>query len=101
MSRTYDHVALAFDLDKEPITGVLQGDYKFWTFTSDSPQFLQFVPNGILKSSAGWKNPIPKEIHMLINPSGPPLKPKATSLMANNLTSPFYWCGGFICGISY
>ena len=65
MNRTYDHVALAFDLDKEPVTGVLQGDYKLWTFTSDSPQFLQFVPYGILKSSAGWKAPIPKEIHML------------------------------------
>lgn len=65
MKRTYDHVAIGFSIDAEPIEGVLEGDYRYWTFTSESPEFLKFVPTGVLKSSAGWKKPIPKEIHML------------------------------------
>ena len=65
MKREYDHVAIAFTIDSEPIEGVLNGNYRYWTFASKSPQFLKFVPSGLLKSSAAWKGPIPKDIHML------------------------------------
>ena len=65
MKDTYDHIEIRFSIDKEPITGILDGDYTYWTFTSESPHFLGFVPSGLLKSSAGWDGPIPKEIHML------------------------------------
>ena len=65
MKGTYEQVPLSFSIDKEPIDGVLDGDFHYWTFTSQSPQFLKYVPEGLLESSAGWNKPIPKEIHML------------------------------------
>ena len=65
MKKTYNQVALSFTIDKEPIEGVLEGDYVHWTFGSKSPSFLHYVPGGVLHSSAGWKGSIPKEIHML------------------------------------
>lgn len=65
MKNRYDHIELHFSLDKELITGILEGDFTYWTFTSQSPHFLEFAPDGVLKSSAGWEGPIPKEIHML------------------------------------
>ena len=61
MKGTYEQVPLSFTIDKEPIDGVLDGDFQYWTFTSQIPQFLKYVPEG----SAGWNKPIPKEIHML------------------------------------
>ena len=65
MEKTYHQVDLSFTIDDEPIEGILEGDYIHWTFTSKSPAFLPFVPDGVLHSSAGWKGSIPKEIHML------------------------------------
>jgi hypothetical protein len=65
MNRVYDKVRLQFILDTESVDGVLDGDYHYWTFHSQSPRFLQYVPGGILESSAGWKGVIPKEIHSI------------------------------------
>lgn len=65
MKTTFDHVAISFTIDSEPIDGVLTGDFRLWTFASKSPQFLKFVPSGLLKSSAAWKGPVPKDVHML------------------------------------
>ena len=53
MKRTYDHVALRFTVDSESVEGILDGDFRYWTFASKSPQFLQYVSKGILESSAG------------------------------------------------
>jgi hypothetical protein len=65
MKQAYDHVALSFTMDTESVNGILDGDYKLWTFTSESPAFRHYIPSGVLKSSAAWKTPIPKEVHML------------------------------------
>ena len=65
MKKQYRQVNLSFTVEHEPIEGSLDGDYTCWTFASKSPKFLEFVPQGVLHSSAGWKGSIPKEIHML------------------------------------
>jgi hypothetical protein len=65
MKKVYKKVALDFILDGEPVTGELDGDYHYWTFTSQSSAFLHYVPSGVLESSAGWKGPIPNEIHSI------------------------------------
>ena len=65
MKKTYDEVSLSFTIEHEPIEGTLNGDYTHWTFRSESPKFLAYIPKGLLHSSPGWKGPIPKEVHML------------------------------------
>lgn len=65
MKQAYDHLPISFSIDSESVDGILDGDYKLWTFRSESPAFLRYIPSGVLKSSAAWKTPIPKEVHML------------------------------------
>jgi hypothetical protein len=65
MKKKYEQVGLNFTIDRELIEGTLDGDYTYWTFTSQSPKFLEYVPRGVLQSSVGFKDPIPKEVHML------------------------------------
>ena len=63
MKQVYKNVELEFLLDGESVVGVLDGDYHYWTFTSQTPRFLSYVPSGVLESSAGLQGVIPKEIN--------------------------------------
>jgi hypothetical protein len=65
--RTYFSVVLHFSVCRRPLTGVLYGTASNWTFLSNSPAFLRYIPSGRLDKYALWVDKIPPNISTIYN----------------------------------
>lgn len=61
----YEGVLLRFRLNREEVTGLLNGSITDWVFQSDSPAFLKFVPSGRLCKYALWYDRIPQQVNRI------------------------------------
>lgn len=60
-------IVLSFQIKKQPVKGVLHGNCSNWTFESNSPAFIRYIPSGKLDKYALWINTVPPVISELYN----------------------------------
>ena len=54
MNYIYENVEIAFPFQGEEVTGILDGTFKWWTFSSQSPAFLKLFPKGQMVGGSLW-----------------------------------------------
>jgi hypothetical protein len=60
-------IVLSFQMNRRPVKGTLYGNCLNWTFESNSPAFLRYIPSGKLDKYALWINAVPPVISELYN----------------------------------
>jgi len=63
----YNMVSLSFKLHQKPVTGVLNGSALDWSFESESPVFIKYIPSGMLRKYSLWTDKVPKNISQMYN----------------------------------
>ena len=63
----YHAVPLTFKLNNKTISGCLNGTSEDWTFNSNSPVFIEYIPSGVLTKYQLWFGSVPQIISELYN----------------------------------
>lgn len=63
----YEAVPLQFQLYNRIVKGTLHGDFRDWFFTSSSPVFLRYIPDGVLHKYNLWLHPAPGQLSDIYN----------------------------------